>query len=69
MVASCSDISIVNPKYDYLFKLLLIGNCGVGKPCLLVRCAGDKFTKTCISTVGVDFKIRTRELDGKTIKL
>uniref|UniRef100_A0A2K5N802 RAB1A, member RAS oncogene family n=1 Tax=Cercocebus atys TaxID=9531 RepID=A0A2K5N802_CERAT len=47
-------MSSTNPKYDYLFKLLLID---------------DTYTESYISTVGGDFKIRTIELDGKTIKL
>uniref|UniRef100_A0A4W3K021 RAB1A, member RAS oncogene family b n=1 Tax=Callorhinchus milii TaxID=7868 RepID=A0A4W3K021_CALMI len=58
------------PNYfDYLFKLLLIGDSGVGKSCLLLRFADDTYTESYISTIGVDFKIRTIELDGKTIKL
>uniref|UniRef100_A0A668S6E2 small monomeric GTPase n=1 Tax=Oreochromis aureus TaxID=47969 RepID=A0A668S6E2_OREAU len=57
-----------NP-HDYLFKLLLIGDSGVGKSCLLLRFADDTYTESYISTIGVDFKIRTIELDGKTIKL
>ncbi|MCJ1395840.1 hypothetical protein MMC18_008726 [Xylographa bjoerkii] len=56
-------------KYDYLFKLLLIGDSGVGKSCLLLRFADDTYTESYISTIGVDFKIRTIELDGKTVKL
>eukprot|EP00189_Rhodosorus_marinus_P004908 CAMPEP_0113958318 /NCGR_PEP_ID=MMETSP0011_2-20120614/3324_1 /TAXON_ID=101924 /ORGANISM="Rhodosorus marinus" /LENGTH=218 /DNA_ID=CAMNT_0000969109 /DNA_START=111 /DNA_END=764 /DNA_ORIENTATION=+ /assembly_acc=CAM_ASM_000156 len=56
-------------EYDYLFKLLLIGDSGVGKSCLLLRFAEDTYTESYISTIGVDFKIRTIELDGKIIKL
>merc|ERR1719397_1187443 len=59
----------MNPEYDYLFKLLLIGDSGVGKSCLLLRFADDTYTESYISTIGVDFKFRTIELDGKTIKL
>lgn len=55
--------------YDYLFILVLIGDSGVGKSCLLLRFADDKFSDQYISTIGVDFKIRTIELDSKTIKL
>ncbi|KAG0672126.1 GTP-binding protein of the rab, partial [Pichia californica] len=49
--------------------LLLIGDSGVGKSCLLLRFAENTYTQDYISTIGVDFKIRTIELDGKTIKL
>jgi len=59
----------MNAEYDFLFKLLLIGDSGVGKSCLLLRFADDTYTESYISTIGVDFKIRTVELDGKTIKL
>ncbi|CAH9098080.1 unnamed protein product [Cuscuta europaea] len=59
----------MNPEYDYLFKLLLIGDSGVGKSCLLLRFADDSYLDSYISTIGVDFKIRTMEQDGKTIKL
>ncbi|KAJ8638511.1 hypothetical protein MRB53_012778 [Persea americana] len=61
--------SAMNPEYDYLFKLLLIGDSGVGKSCLLLRFADDSYLESYISTIGVDFKIRTVEQDGKTIKL
>ncbi|CAO2823211.1 unnamed protein product [Amaranthus hypochondriacus] len=56
-------------EYDYLFKLLLIGDSGVGKSCLLLRFADDSYVESYISTIGVDFKIRTVEQDGKSIKL
>ena len=55
--------------YDYLFKVLIIGNSGVGKSCLLLRFADDMFSENYISTIGVDFKIRKIQQDGKTIKL
>ncbi|PWN36675.1 GTP-binding protein ypt1 [Meira miltonrushii] len=59
----------MNPEYDFLFKLLLIGDSGVGKSCLLLRFADDSYSESYISTIGVDFKIRTVELEGKTVKL
>ncbi|KAI7906176.1 GTP-binding protein ypt2 [Cokeromyces recurvatus] len=42
---------------------------GVGKSCLLLRFSDDSFTPSFITTIGIDFKIRTIELDGKRIKL
>jgi len=42
---------------------------GVGKSCLLLRFSEDSFTPSFITTIGIDFKIRTIELDGKRIKL
>jgi len=58
-----------NAAYDYLIKLLLIGDSGVGKSCLLLRFSDDSFTPSFITTIGIDFKIRTIELEGKRIKL
>merc|ERR1712071_147884 len=56
-------------SYDLLFKLLLIGDSGVGKTCILFRFSDDAFNTTFISTIGIDFKIKTIELQGKKIKL
>ncbi|KAK2844620.1 hypothetical protein Q5P01_011279 [Channa striata] len=56
-------------KYDFLFKLLLIGDSGVGKTCLIIRFAEDNFNSTYISTIGIDFKVKTIEVDGKKVKL
>ena len=55
--------------FDYIFKILLIGDSGVGKSCILLRFADDAYTESYISTIGVDFKIRTVEMDGKCVKL
>ena len=56
-------------KYDLLFKLLLIGDSGVGKTCILFRFSDDMFNTTFISTIGIDFKLKTIHLNGKLIKL
>ncbi|XP_016140860.1 ras-related protein Rab-13-like isoform X3 [Sinocyclocheilus anshuiensis] len=56
-------------KYDFLFKLLLIGDSGVGKTCLIIRFAEDNFNSTYISTIGIDFKVKTIEFEGKKVKL
>ncbi|KAI9499434.1 GTP-binding protein ypt1 [Zychaea mexicana] len=68
-VPVASVLRNVKDRSDYLFKLLLIGDSGVGKSCLLLRFADDTYTESYISTIGVDFKIRTIELEGKTVKL
>ena len=58
-----------NQQYDHLIKLLLIGDSGVGKSCLLLRFSDDQFTTSFITTIGIDFKIRTVDLDGSRVKL
>mmetsp|Transcript_31097 Transcript_31097/g.41130 ORF Transcript_31097/g.41130 Transcript_31097/m.41130 type:complete len:208 (+) Transcript_31097:292-915(+) len=55
--------------YDYLFKLVLIGDSGVGKSCLLLRFADDTFTDSYISTIGVDFRFRSVRVKDKVVKL
>ena len=57
------------PKYDHLVKLLLIGDSGVGKSCLLLRFSDDQFTNSFITTIGIDFKVKTVELESKRVKL
>ena len=56
-------------KYDHLFKLLIIGESGVGKTCLLLRFTDDSFTANHLTTIGIDFKIKIINLDNKLIKL
>jgi len=55
--------------YDYLVKLLLIGDSGVGKSCIMMRFADDSFSSSFITTIGIDFKIKTITLNNKKIKL
>eukprot|EP01083_Nonionella_stella_P172877 594594_1 len=57
------------PEYDYLLKVVMVGDSGVGKSSLLKRFANRDFTGDYISTIGVDFEIKTLEIDGKTVKL
>jgi len=57
------------PEYEYLFKLLLIGNSGVGKSCILMRYADNSFTENFFNTIGVDFKIKTISLNDQVIKM
>jgi len=55
--------------YDHLFKLVLIGDSGVGKSCILLRFADDSFTESYITTIGVDFRFRTINVNNKNVKL
>lgn len=54
--------------YDYLFKVVLIGDSGVGKSNLLSRFTRNEFSLESKSTIGVEFATRSIEVDGKTIK-
>ncbi|XP_035235299.1 ras-related protein Rab-3C isoform X2 [Anguilla anguilla] len=56
-------------NFDYMFKLLIIGNSSVGKTSFLFRYADDCFTSAFVSTVGIDFKVKTVYKNDKRIKL
>ena len=49
----------------HFLQLLIIGDSGVGKSSLLVRFADNTFSGNYITTIGVDFKIRTIDVDGE----
>lgn len=57
-----------NDDYDYLFKVVLIGDSGVGKSNLLSRFTRNEFCSESKSTIGVEFATRSMEVEGKTIK-
>ena len=60
----------MNTEFDVLLKMLLVGPECSGKTCLLMRYANDTFSESSISTIGIDFKIKTIELpNGKRCKL
>jgi len=54
---------------EYRIKLILIGDSGVGKSCLLMRYTDDKFTNRFISTIGIDFKVKTIYIDNIKVRL
>jgi GTPase SAR1 family protein len=53
---------------DYLFKMLLIGNSGVGKSCLLLRYAENSFNENFFNTIGVDFVILAFHIDFNLVE-
>jgi len=55
--------------YDHIFKLLMIGDAGVGKSSMLLRFTDDSFDDHIQSTIGVDFKVKHLEAMGKRVKL
>jgi len=56
-------------EYDYLFKIVIIGDSGVGKSSILIRFSDDSFTETYLTTIGVDFRFKTLKIEGKNVKL
>ena len=56
-------------EYDFIFKVLLLGNSNVGKSSLFLRFVDDIWNDTFVPTIGVDFKIKTFEIDSKKIKM
>ena len=63
------DQKIAKKSYDFLFKIMLLGDSSVGKTSILCRFTDDSFSPSFISTIGLDFRIQTIELRDKKIKL
>jgi len=55
--------------FDYLFKIVVVGDCGIGKTSLVQRFKSGMFTERYTNTIGVDFAMKTVLIDGKRIKL
>ena len=74
---SSTDQTTTKPKqtkkkskqFDYTFKIVMIGDSGVGKSCILLRFTDDKFNENFITTIGVDFRFKSIIIDNKCIKL
>ena len=60
---------IISQDYDYLFKVLLLGDSDVGKSSLILRYTDETFNSKLVNSIGVDFKMKKREIDGKIIKV
>ena len=58
-----------NKDYDYIFKLVLIGDTCVGKSCILVRFSDDIFDDNYVTTIGVDFRFKTMAIKNKIVKI
>lgn len=63
--------STIDPDeaFDYLFKIVLIGDAGVGKTCVVQRFKSGTYTEKHGSTIGVDFTMKTLNIDGKLVKV
>ncbi|QDZ26010.1 small rab-related GTPase [Chloropicon primus] len=55
--------------FDHLFKILLVGDSGVGKSSILMRFTTEDCFEDMSPTIGVDFKLKMLDLDGKRLKL
>ena len=62
-------MSTSDQDYEFIFKVLLLGNSNVGKSSLFLRFVDDIWNDTFVPTIGVDFKIKTFEIDSKKIKM
>ena len=56
-------------NYDFIFKVLLLGNSDVGKSSIILRYVDQTWSDTFVPTIGVDFKVKTLEVDNKKIKM
>lgn len=56
-------------QYDFLFKLVLVGDASVGKTCVVQRFKTGSFSERQGSTIGVDFTMKTLEIQGKRVKV
>lgn len=61
--------SALKEVYDFLFKVLIVGDSLVGKSCLMLRFAKDTYGGRYMSTIGIDFQRRLIDLDNEVIKL
>ncbi|POI35620.1 hypothetical protein CIB84_000628 [Bambusicola thoracicus] len=61
--------SSADDAFDYLFKIILIGDSNVGKTCVVHRFKTGQFYEKQQNTIGVDFTVRSMDIDGKKVKL
>lgn len=59
----------MSQRHDYLVKIVLIGDSGVGKSSFVLKYCDNSFKTNVMSTIGVDFKIKRLTIDGKVVKL
>ena len=57
------------PKYDYLLKLIVIGDSSVGKTSILQRFSDNLFPESHMPTIGIDFKVKALQIADKHVKL
>ena len=60
---------MADDEYDFIFKVLLLGNSDVGKSSLLLRFVDSVWNVAFVPTIGVDFKVKTLEINNKKVKM
>lgn len=60
---------LTKETYDYMFKVIVIGDSGVGKTNLILRFSDKNFNNNYVATIGVDFKIKTITIGDKRVRL
>lgn len=71
VIADCTDMSLQDSddSYDFVFKIVLVGDVGVGKTCVVQRFKTGIFIEKQGNTIGVDFTMKTLEIQGKRVKV
>ena len=60
---------INNLDYDYLYKILLLGDSNTGKSSIILRYTENSFDSSIVSSIGVDFKMKKMKFENKIIKI
>ena len=60
---------MADEQYDFIFKVLLLGNSDVGKSSILIRYVDESWNDAFVPTIGVDFKIKSMEVEQKIVKM
>lgn len=61
--------SEIEDSFDFLFKIILVGDSDVGKTCMVQRFKSGIFIEKQQNTIGVDFTVRNLDIDGRKVKM